>query len=113
VIWFQTSSNLAAAYGVAVTATMVITTVLFYVVARRRWGWSAVTAGSLAGVFLVIDAAFFGANIIKVAQGGWLPLVLAGAIFTLLLTWKRGSDPRDRIQTEAARWRLHPQTLAQ
>jgi KUP system potassium uptake protein len=75
---------------VAVTTTMVITTMLFYVVARGRWGWSALSAGSLAALFLVVDGAFFGANIIKVAQGGWLPLLLAAVIFTLLLTWKRG-----------------------
>jgi KUP system potassium uptake protein len=102
VLGFRTSSNLAAAYGVAVTATMVITTVLFYVVARERWGWSGLAAGALTGLFLLIDLAFFGANIIKIAQGGWLPLLLAGAIFTVLLTWKRGrSILAHRIQAEA------------
>jgi KUP system potassium uptake protein len=102
VLGFRTSSNLAAAYGVAVTATMVITTVLFYVVARERWGWSGIAAGALTGLFLLIDLAFFGANIIKIAQGGWLPLLLAGAIFTVLLTWKRGrSILAHRIQAEA------------
>jgi KUP system potassium uptake protein len=102
VLVFQTSSNLAAAYGVAVTTTMVITTILFHEVARDRWKWNTVAAGLLAAVFLVIDLAFFGANIIKVGQGGWLPLVIAGFIFTLLITWKRGrSILAERIQEEA------------
>ena len=99
---FRTSSNLAAAYGVAVTTTMVITTLLFFVVARERWGWSAVAAGALSGLFLIIDGAFFGANIIKVGQGGWFPLLIAGAVFTLLITWKRGRRIlAERIQAEA------------
>ena len=102
VLSFRTSSNLAAAYGVAVTTTMVITTLLFYVVARERWKWSVWTAGPLCALFLIIDGAFFGANIIKVGQGGWLPLAIAGAIYTVLLTWKRGRRIlAERIQTEA------------
>src|SRR5688500_8446269 len=102
VLAFRTSSNLAAAYGVAVTTTMVITTVLFYVVAREQWGWSGLAAGSLALIFLVIDAAFFGANIIKVAQGGWLPLALAAVIYVVMLTWKRGRRIlAERIQRES------------
>jgi KUP system potassium uptake protein len=90
VVSFRTSSNLAAAYGVAVTSTMVITTVLFYVVARNRWGWGFLSAGALAAFFLIIDLAFFGANIIKVVQGGWFPLVLAGLVFAVMTTWKKG-----------------------
>jgi KUP system potassium uptake protein len=90
VLAFGTSSNLAAAYGVAVTATMVITTLLFYVVAQKRWGWHWLPTVALAASFLIIDAAFFGANIIKVANGGWFPLVLAAAVFTIMTTWKRG-----------------------
>ena len=102
VLTFRTSSNLAAAYGVAVTATMVITTLLFYIVARERWRWSAWAAGALSAVFLIIDGAFFGANIIKVGQGGWLPLALASVIFTLLVTWKRGRRIlAERIQKDA------------
>ena len=102
VLAFRTSSNLAAAYGVAVTTTMVITTLLFYVVARERWGWSLWTAGPLCAIFLIIDGAFFGANIIKVGQGGWLPLAIAGAIYTVLLTWKNGRRIlAERIQAEA------------
>jgi KUP system potassium uptake protein len=115
VFGFRTSSNLAAAYGVAVTTTMVITTILFYVVARELWGWSRLTAGALTILFLIIDGAFFGANIIKVAQGGWLPLALAAAIFTVLLTWKRGRKILgDRIQAEALPLQdFITQTLAQ
>ncbi len=102
VLTFQTSSNLAAAYGVAVTTTMVITTLLFYVVARERWQWPLWRAGSLCAIFLIIDGAFFGANIIKVGQGGWLPLAIAGVIFAVMVTWKRGrSILAERIQREA------------
>lgn len=90
VLGFRSSSQLAAAYGMAVTTTMVITTLLFYVLARERWGWSALGAGALAGTFLVADVAFFAANVIKIEHGGWFPLLAAAAVFTLLATWKRG-----------------------
>jgi KUP system potassium uptake protein len=102
VLGFRTSSNLAAAYGVAVTSTMVITTVLLFVVARERWGWSLPAASAMAAVFLTLDLAFFGANIIKVAQGGWLPLALAGGVFTIMTTWKAGRRLLAmRIETES------------
>jgi KUP system potassium uptake protein len=102
VLGFRTSSNLAAAYGVAVTSTMVITTMLFYVVARERWGWSAVTAGSIAAVFLIVDFAFFGANIVKIAHGGWLPLLLAALVYATMSTWKAGRRVlAERIQARA------------
>jgi KUP system potassium uptake protein len=102
VLGFRTSSNLAAAYGVAVTSTMVITTLLLYVVARERWGWSALAAGTCAAAFLIVDLAFFGANIIKVAHGGWLPLLLAGLIYAVMTTWKGGRRVlAERIQNEA------------
>jgi KUP system potassium uptake protein len=101
VLGFRTSSNLAAAYGIAVTSTMVITTLLLFVVARERWKWNMLTAGSLTAVFLVIDLAFFGANIIKVTQGGWVPLVLAAFICLVMTTWKGGRRVlAERIQTE-------------
>jgi KUP system potassium uptake protein len=90
VLGFGSSSNLAAAYGMAVTTTMVVTSVLFYVLARTRWGWGRLPAGSLVAGFLAVDLAFFGANIIKVEHGGWFPLVAAAFVFTLMLTWKRG-----------------------
>jgi KUP system potassium uptake protein len=90
VVGFGSSSNLAAAYGVAVTATMVITTILLGVVAREKWGWNLSVALALAGFFLVIDLAFFGANVIKIPAGGWFPLVVGALIFLLMTTWKKG-----------------------
>jgi KUP system potassium uptake protein len=92
VLGFKSSSNLAAAYGIAVTATMAITTLLAYVVARERWNVARAVALPVAGVFLVVDLAFFGANAVKIAAGGWFPLVLAAVVFTLMTTWKRGRD---------------------
>ena len=90
VIGFGSSTNLAAAYGIAVTATMAITTLLFGVVARRRWRWAPLRVSLLAGFFLVIDSAFLGANLIKIPHGGWFPLVVAAGIVVLMTTWKRG-----------------------
>lgn len=90
VLAFQDTSSLGAAYGIAVTGTMTITSVLFYVVARLRFRWPAWKAGLLCGAFLVVDLAFFGANIIKVMHGGWVPLALGVVIFTAMVTWKRG-----------------------
>ncbi|MDQ1559639.1 MAG: system potassium uptake protein [Pyrinomonadaceae bacterium] len=90
VVGFGSSSNLAAAYGVAVTSTMVITTILLCVVAREKWGWSVPLAFGLSGFFLVIDLAFFGANVIKIPAGGWFPLVVGALIFLLMTTWKKG-----------------------
>ncbi|HEX9950276.1 MAG TPA: potassium uptake protein [Rubricoccaceae bacterium] len=92
VLGFQTATNLAAAYGVAVTTTMAVTTLLFYVVARRQWGWSRWGTLALCAVFLVIDLAFLGANLIKVPDGGWFPLAVAAAVFALMTTWKRGRE---------------------
>ncbi len=90
VFGFRSSANLAAAYGLAVTATMVITTILFFVVARDRFGWSPAAAGAASGVFLAIDLGFFGANVFKIPAGGWFPLVVGSAVFTVLTTWYRG-----------------------
>ena len=90
VLGFRTSSNLAAAYGVAITTTMLITTVLFYVVARRRWHWPAAAALPIAAFFITIDLAFFGANMLKIAHGGWFPLLVSAAILFLMLTWRKG-----------------------
>jgi KUP system potassium uptake protein len=90
VIGFGSSSALAAAYGMAVTSTMVITTLLTYLVARRSWGVSRVLAGSLAAFFLVIEMAFFGANVLKVIHGGWFPLVIGALLYACLSTWKKG-----------------------
>ncbi len=90
VLGFESSSRLAAAYGIAVTATMLITTLLAYFVARSHWGWSRLRAGSLTLLFLAVDGAFLSANLVKVGDGGWIPLVIAGAVFVLMTTWHRG-----------------------
>jgi KUP system potassium uptake protein len=90
VLGFQSSSALAAAYGIAVTITMVITALLLHVVATERWGWPRWATLAVTGIFLVVDGAFLGANLIKIPQGGWLPIVIAVAIFTLMTTWKTG-----------------------
>ena len=90
VLGFRSSSNLAAAYGIAVTGTMGITTVLYYVVARERFGWSLARAGIPALFFLVIDLAFFLANATKIEHGGWFPLLVGAAVFTAMTTWKTG-----------------------
>src|SRR3954451_3260445 len=90
VLGFRNSSNLAAAYGVAITTTMLITTILFYVVARRRWRWPAAAALPIAAFFITIDLAFSGANILKVAHGGWFPLLVSALILFFMLTWRKG-----------------------
>jgi KUP system potassium uptake protein len=99
---FQTSSNLAGAYGVAVTTTMVITTILLYVVARDLWRWKRGPAVLLMSFFLFIDLSFWGANIIKLPHGGWVPLAIAAFVFTLMTTWWRGRKILgDRLQVSA------------
>jgi KUP system potassium uptake protein len=90
VMGFKSSSNLAAAYGIAVTTTMVLTSVLLFVVARQIWGWGWLTTGVLMAFFLSIDLAFFGANLIKIPHGGWFPLVVAAVVFTVMTTWRQG-----------------------
>jgi KUP system potassium uptake protein len=90
VLGFKNSSNLAAAYGIAVTTTMVITSILAFMVAKDRWGWHPLAAGALFGVFLIVDLAFFATNVVKIVDGGWFPLLLAAGIFLLMTTWRRG-----------------------
>jgi KUP system potassium uptake protein len=90
VIGFGSSTALAAAYGIAVTLTMIITALLLQVVAIERWGWPPALAYGVTGVFLIIDLAFFGANALKITHGGWLPLVIGAWLFTLMTTWKTG-----------------------
>ena len=102
VLGFQSSSNLAAAYGIAVTGTMAIDTILAVVVAVTVWKWSKLFGGLVIAFFLVIDLSFFGANALKILQGGWFPLAVGMAVFTLLSTWKRGREIlMDRLQTGA------------
>ncbi len=90
VLGFRSSSNLAAAYGIAVTSTMAITTLLFFVVTRYNWHWSLLKSVLICGVFLVFDLSFFLANFAKIAHGGWFPLLVAALIFMLMSTWKWG-----------------------
>jgi len=90
VIGFKSSSNLASAYGIAVTLTMMIDTVLAFIVVRALWGWGWLQAGLFLAFFVVVDFAFFSANVTKVLDGGWFPLVLGLSVFALLSTWKRG-----------------------
>ncbi|MEZ4633284.1 MAG: potassium uptake protein [Deinococcales bacterium] len=92
VLGFRSSSSLAAAYGIAVTMTMFITTLLFFVLTRSRWHWPLTLSLGLCGFFLLVDVAFLGANIFKIHEGGWFPLLVALAVFTILTTWKRGRE---------------------
>ena len=98
VVGFGSSSNLAAAYGMSVTANMAITTMLLCVVAYQRWGWRR-AAFLLGAVFLPIDLAFFGSNLLKLTHGGWFSLVVAAIVFALMSTWKRGREVlRERLE---------------
>ncbi len=90
VIGFRSSTRLASAYGLAVSGTMAITTLLFVAVARRRWKWGRTRVAAIAGAFLVMDLSFVGANLLKIRDGGWIPLAIGAAVFTLLSTWRRG-----------------------
>ncbi len=92
VLVFQSTNNLASAYGIAVTGTMTITTVLFCTVARDRWQWPRWRVALVGVLFLSVDLAFLGANMAKVASGGWLPLLIAVVIYVLMTTWKRGRE---------------------
>ncbi len=89
-IAFGKADNLAAAYGIAVSLTMLMTSVLLFIAMREIWGWSLLAAGSVAGFFLVVDGAFFLANLTKIAEGGYVPLLLALVVYVLMWTWHRG-----------------------
>lgn len=92
VLGFQSSSNLAAAYGISVTGTMVVTTLLALIIAHYQWGWNWLIIAAVGSVFLTIDLAFFSANLIKIPEGGWMPIVLGVGLFTLMSTWKKGRE---------------------
>ncbi|WP_353155177.1 potassium transporter Kup [Herminiimonas fonticola] len=92
VIGFGSSSDLAAAYGIAVTATMLVTTILTFFVIRYRWKYNLILCFAATGFFLVIDVSLFSANMLKLFHGGWFPLFLGLILFTLMLTWKRGRE---------------------
>ncbi|MEK7820460.1 MAG: KUP/HAK/KT family potassium transporter, partial [Pseudomonadota bacterium] len=92
VLGFQSSSNLAAAYGVAVTGTMLISTLLLAIVMALLWQWRRRTWITIIAVLLIVDTVFFAANTVKIAHGGWFPLVVALLVYVLLTTWKQGRD---------------------
>jgi KUP system potassium uptake protein len=102
VLGFQSSSALGAAYGIAVTGTMSITTLLFAVIARTRWRWPLWRVVALAAFFFAFDVAFLGANALKIARGGWVPLVIAVAILALMTTWKTGREILGGIMRRAS-----------
>ena len=114
VIGFRSTTALGAAYGIAVTGSMSISTILFSTLARTRWQWSWARVLSLATVFLLVDLSFFGSNALKVVHGGWVPLAIAISVFTLMTTWNsgrrivqgllaRGSLPMDLFLADVAR----------
>ena len=102
VLGFQSSGALASAYGIAVTGTMTITTLLFCAVARERWHWSRARVATLGAVFLLVDLSFLGANLVKIAKGGWFPLLVAAVVYVLMTTWKRGRETVTRILQDTA-----------
>jgi KUP system potassium uptake protein len=114
VLGFRSTTALGAAYGIAVTGSMAITTILFSTLARGRWGWSWPRVIGLATIFLIVDLSFFGSNALKIKHGGWVPLVIALGVFTLMTTWNsgrkvvqkilaRGSLPMDLFLADVAR----------
>ncbi|MDI1311631.1 potassium transporter Kup [Prosthecobacter sp.] len=110
VLAFRNSTNLAAAYGVAVTMTMLITTFLFYFAARHLWRWSLLKTLSLCLMFAVIEIAFLSANLVKFFDGGWFPLVVGAVIFTIMTTWATG---RRLVRDAMAKSALSQETLCQ
>ncbi|EKD97045.1 MAG: potassium transporter, partial [uncultured bacterium] len=90
VLLFKSSSNLAAAYGIAVTLDMLITTILTFFVIRYAWHYPLALCLVATSVFFVVDLAFFSSNLLKLLDGGWFPLLIAAGVFTVMLTWKDG-----------------------
>jgi KUP system potassium uptake protein len=102
VVMFKSSSNLASAYGIAVTLDMLITTTLTFFVVRHAWKYPLWLCVAATGVFFLIDLAFFSSNMLKLFQGGWFPLVIGGAVFTLMMTWKQGRRLMSKAQQAEA-----------
>ncbi|MFZ9182524.1 MAG: potassium transporter Kup [Hylemonella sp.] len=102
VVLFKSSSNLASAYGIAVTLDMLITTVLTFFVIRFGWGYPLSLCLAATGFFFVVDLAFFSSNLMKLLEGGWFPLLIGGAIFILMQTWKDGRNLlNDKLRADA------------
>ncbi len=99
-LFFGKSDNLAAAYGIAVSATMLMTSALFFIAMREIWGWGLGASGAAARAFLCVDASFFLANLVKVADGGYVPLLLASLVYGVMLIWHRGSTAAAQRLTE-------------
>jgi len=97
---FGKSDNLAAAYGIAVSLTMLMTSALLFMAMHEIWSWSVWTSGALAGALICVDGTFFAANLVKVADGGYVPLLLAAAVYALMLTWHRGSAAVTRVASQ-------------
>ena len=113
VLGFKTSNNLAAAYGIAVTGDMVITSLLATVVVARVWGWGWIRAGALFACFLSVELVFLAANILKIPDGGWFPLVAGVLVFVLMTTWKRGRQLlAERLKGERIELPLFLESLA-
>lgn len=102
VLGFRSSEALAGAYGIAVTGTMSVTSILFFVAARRQWRWPWLGAAAPVLVFLTFDLSFLGANLAKLASGGWVPVVIASVVFVVMVTWKRGRQLVNERQSEWA-----------
>ncbi len=103
ILVFRSSAALSFAYGTAVTGTMVFTTLMVYFVARYHWKWRLWKVGLFSGFFLLLDGVFFGANVFKFAAGGWFPVTIGLAAFTLMATWRRGHDLLARASSPQAR----------
>ena len=101
-LFFGKSDNLAAAYGIAVSATMLMTSALLFIAMREVWGWGLLASGAIAGAFLCVDASFFLANLVKVADGGYVPLLLASIVYGVMLIWHRGSTTVAQVLSERA-----------
>ncbi len=99
---FGSSARLAGAYGTAVSTTMLLTTALLYNLMRSRWHWSIPVAALTSGIFLLVDFAFFSANLLKIADGGWFPLILGAIIFAIMTTWRQGVAAMQRKQQAVA-----------
>src|SRR5262245_51129 len=91
VVAFRSSSALASAYGISVTGTMVVTAMMAFFVVWKGWHWSLAAALGLMVPFLTIDLTFFAANLLKIVEGGWVPLVFAAVVMTVMYTWRRGT----------------------
>jgi KUP system potassium uptake protein len=102
VLGFKQSTNLASAYGIAVTGTMFITTCMLAVLLFSVWRWNKLAAGAVTGLFMLIDGAYFASNLTKIPDGGWFPLLVAGIIFTVLTTWATGRRLMRRRLEEGA-----------